>query len=79
MSVDYESLLTADQKREILSARLAQFAAEGYQVSLNKKTAIELNSEEQVEKISEALELLDAAIKIHQEELAKLPPPMVQQ
>lgn len=73
MSIDYESLLSVDQKREILSARLAQFAAEAYQVSLNKKTAIELNSQEQVEKITEALDLLDAAIKIHQQELEALP------
>jgi hypothetical protein len=73
MSIDYESLLTVNQKREILSARLAQFATEAYQISLNKKTAIQLNSEDQIQKISESLDLLDAAIKIHQEELASLP------
>jgi hypothetical protein len=73
MSVNYDALLTNEQKRSIVSQRIAQFAAEAYQYSLNKKTAEKLGSEEQIEQINKQIELIDAAIAIHEEELATLP------
>ena len=39
MSIDFEAMLTDAQKRELIQNRIAQFAAEAYQYSLNKKTA----------------------------------------
>ena len=71
MSIDYSTLLTDDQKRSILEQRLSQFAAEAYQHTLNKEVA--KDNEEAVKAADDALAVLDKAIIVHQEELAKLP------
>lgn len=68
--MDYSSLLTNEQKRSILEQRIAQFASEAYQHSINKQVAGD--NAEAVEAADEALAILDNAIKIHQDELAKL-------
>jgi hypothetical protein len=70
MAIDYSSLLSTDQKRGILEQRLAQFASEAYQHTLNKEVA--KNDEAAVAAADEALAILDNAITVHQEELAKL-------
>jgi hypothetical protein len=72
MSVDYNALLTSDQKRQILEARLAQFASEAYQVTLNLATAKKLGNQEQIDKVKSNLNLLETAIIVHQEELSTL-------
>ena len=69
--MDYSSLLTNDQKRSILEQRIAQFASEAYQHSINKQVAGD--NAEAVAAADEALAILDNAITVHQEELAKLP------
>jgi hypothetical protein len=71
--MDYSSLLTLEQKRELLQNRIQQFASEAYQYTLNLKTAESMATEEQIEEIKRSIELLDSAIKVHQEELASLP------
>lgn len=71
MAIDYSNLLTNEQKKAILEQRLAQFASEGYQHTLNKEVA--KDNPEAVAAADEALAILDKAIEIHQEELAKLP------
>jgi hypothetical protein len=71
--MDYSSLLTLEQKKELLQNRIQQFASEAYQYTLNLKTAETLGTEEQIEEIKKSIELLDSAIKIHQEELGSLP------
>lgn len=68
--MDYSALLTNDQKRSILEQRIAQFAAEAYQHTLNMEVA--KDNAEAVQAADEALRILDNAIKVHQEELAKL-------
>ena len=68
--MDYSSLLTNEQKRNILEQRIAQFASEAYQHTINKQVAGD--NAEAVEAANNALAILDNAIKIHQEELAKL-------
>ena len=68
--MDYSSLLSNDQKRSILEQRIAQFASEAYQHSINKVVAGD--NAEAVTAADEALAILDNAIKIHQDELAKL-------
>jgi hypothetical protein len=73
MTIDYSSLLTDAQKRQLVENRLQQFASEAYQYSLNKKTAEEIANEEQVEAANKNLEILEAAIKVHQAELATIP------
>jgi hypothetical protein len=73
MAIDFESLLTTQQKRDLLQNRIAQFAAEAYQYTLNKKTAEDINSESQIEAADKNLEILESAIRIHQAELEQLP------
>ena len=68
--MDYSALLTNEQKRNILEQRIAQFAAEAYQHSINKQVAED--NAEAIKAADDALAILDNAIKIHQEELAKL-------
>ena len=68
--MDYASLLSNDQKKSILEQRIAQFASEAYQHTLNKEVAA--GNAEAVQAADDALAILDNAIKIHQEELAKL-------
>lgn len=70
--MDYSTLLTDDQKRSILEQRIAQFAAEAYQHTLNKEVA--KDNAEAVAAADEALTILDNAIAVHQDELAKLAP-----
>jgi hypothetical protein len=72
MSIDYDSLLTSEQKKHILEARISQFASEAYQVTLNLATAEKLGNPEQTEKIKNSLELLETAIIVHQEQLKLL-------
>lgn len=69
--MDYASLLSDSQKRSILTQRLEQFAAEAYQHVLNKE--VSKDNPEAVEAADNALAILDTAITVHQEELAKLP------
>ena len=73
MSIDYSGLLTDEQKRSILSQRLTQFAAEGYQHEINKQVAEAADNEEGAKAANDALVILDSAITVHQAELAKLP------
>jgi hypothetical protein len=73
MSIDYASLLTDEQKRNILSQRVSQFAAEAYQHSLNKTTCVSLDDTDGIANAEKALVVLEAAIATHQAELAGLP------
>ena len=68
--MNYSSLLTNEQKKSILEQRIAQFASEAYQHTLNKEVA--KDNAEAVQAADEALAILDNAITVHQEELAKL-------
>ena len=68
--MDYASLLTNEQKRSIVEQRIAQFASEAYQHTLNKEVA--KDNAEAVQAADDALAILDNAITVHQEELAKL-------
>jgi hypothetical protein len=68
--MDYSALLSNEQKKSILEQRISQFASEAYQHEINKKMAA--GNVELTKMADEALEILDNAIKIHQEELAKL-------
>jgi hypothetical protein len=68
--MDYSALLTNDQKKSILEQRIAQFASEAYQHDINKK--LSGDNVEAIKAADEALAILDKAIEVHQEELAKL-------
>jgi hypothetical protein len=73
MTIDYGSLINNSDKKEILLGRIRQFAAEAYQYGLNLKTAEALGATEQADQILESLKTLEAAIKVHQDELATIP------
>ena len=73
MAIDYSSLLTNEQRTNLLNQRISQFAAEAWQHELNKKTCEQLGDEAGVESAEKALEVLDAAINVHQAELAEIP------
>jgi hypothetical protein len=75
MSIDFASLLSPEQKRNLLENRIQQFASEAYQYTLNLKTAEEVGTEDQVDGIKKSIAVLESAIKVHQEELAALPLP----
>lgn len=73
MAIDYSSLLTNEQRANLLNQRISQFAAEAWQHALNKKTCEQLGDEAGIESAERALEVLDAAITVHQTELAEIP------
>lgn len=76
MTIDYSSMLTAEQKRSIVQQRIAQFAAEAYQHTLNKQTCESLEDTAGVEAADKSLEILEAAIAVHQAELNSIPAPV---
>jgi hypothetical protein len=69
MAIDYTALLTSEQKQNILNQRISQFAAEAWQHELNKQTCTKLGDEAGVSSSAQALETLEAAITVHQDEL----------
>ena len=70
--INTEDFVSDEQKIKIVTGRLSQFAEEAYQYQLNLKTAEAIGSEEQAENIKKALSALEAAIKVHQEELKRI-------
>lgn len=72
MSIDYKNLLTDEQKKELLSGRISQFAAEAFQHELNLEVAKAASNDEGIENAEKALAILETAIEVHQAELAKL-------
>jgi hypothetical protein len=72
MAIDYTGLLSDEQKKNILEQRLTQFASEAFQHDINKQVAIASNNEEGIKQATNALATLEAALTIHQDELAKL-------
>ena len=72
MSIDYSALLTDEQKKNILSQRISQFAAEAWQHELNKQTCVQLGDEAGIQSADNALSVLGAALAVHQAELASL-------
>ena len=72
MALDYTTLLTVEQKQNILNQRISQFAAEAWQHELNKQTCEQLGDEAGVASSDSALATLEAAITVHQNELASL-------
>lgn len=71
--IDFASLLSPEQKRSLLTARIEAFAADGYQHSLNKKAYEAAGDTAGVEAADAAMATISAAIEAHQEELDSLP------
>ena len=76
MSIDFNSLLTVEEKQSIVVNKIKNYAAEAYQVSLNKE-ALEKNPEANADGIVEsekALLNLEEAINVYKAELESLTP-----
>lgn len=73
MALDFNELLTTEQKRDVLTQRVQQFALEAYQHHLNATTAEALGNDEAAAASQEALVSLEAAITVNQAALDALP------
>jgi hypothetical protein len=59
MSVDFNALLTLEQKQAILANNIQQFAAQGYSLQLNREVVLKAGGED----VQERLDTIDADIK----------------
>ena len=69
MAIDFNNLLTPEQKRDLLTQRIQQFATEAYQHELNRQIAETVNDEQAVLQAESALATLETAITVHEAEL----------
>jgi hypothetical protein len=69
MAIDFNNLLTAEQKHDLLTQRIQQFATEAYQHELNRQIAVSVNDEQATLQAESALVTLETAINVHQVEL----------
>jgi hypothetical protein len=69
MAIDFNNLLTDDQKRDLLTQRIQQFATEAYQHELNRQIAVTVNDEQATVQAECALATLETAITVHEAEL----------
>jgi hypothetical protein len=74
MTVDFSSLLPIDERREVLTKRIQQLAAEGYQHNINRLAAQRNNKPELVTEADTAMRELAVVIETYQQELNSLPP-----
>jgi hypothetical protein len=72
MPIDFSTLLTDEQKRNLLSQRIEQFAGEAYQHELNRQIAEKISDSDSVATSQAALATLETAITVHQKELDSL-------
>jgi len=72
MAIDYNNYLTDDQKANIITQRLQQFAGEAYQHEINKKVAEDNNDNDLVKQSTDAIQAINKAIAVHESELATL-------
>ncbi len=71
--MNFGDLLTADQKRELLEAKIQQLAVEGYQLQINRSAIKDLeNSEATLEILDTNMKTIFQAISSYQQELANL-------
>ena len=74
MSIDFNALLTVEEKQNIVVNKIKNYAAEAYQVSLNKE-ALAKNPEANADGLTEsdkALLNLEEAINVYKTELESL-------
>jgi len=72
MAIDFDNLLSVEQKIKLVSDRIQQFASEAYQYKLNRETAVITEMQRNIDAADNALIILEQAIKVHQEELNQL-------
>lgn len=74
MSIDFNSLLTVDERKAVVTQRVQQLAVEAYQLSLNQNVlnAQEEPNEQALTEISNNLALLEQMISVYKQELDSL-------
>lgn len=74
MSIDFNSLLTVEERTSVVTQRVQQLAVEAYQLSLNEKVlnAQDEPNEQALKEISNNLSLLQEMISVYNQELASL-------
>ena len=74
MSIDFNTLLTVDERKAVVTQRVQQLAVEAYQLTLNLKVvnAQEEPSEQAITEITNNLTLLEQLIATYSEELTAL-------
>lgn len=71
MSIDFNSLLTVDERTSVVTQRIQQLAIEAYQLSLNLNV---LNTQEEpneqaLTEINKNLDILEQMISVYKQEL----------
>ena len=74
MSIDFNSLLTVDERKAVVTQRVQQLAVEAYQLSLNKNVvnAQAEPNEQALTEINNNLTLLEEMISVYKQELDSL-------
>ena len=74
MSIDFNSLLTVEERKAVVSQRIQQLAVEAYQLSLNLNVlnAQEVPSEQALTEINNNLNILKQMISVYKQELDSL-------
>lgn len=74
MSIDFNSLLTVDERKAVVTQRVQQLAVEAYQLTLNLKVvnAQEEPSEQAITEITNNLNLLEQMLSTYSAELNAL-------
>ena len=74
MTIDFAALLPIEERREVLTKRIQQLAAEGYQHKFNRLAAQRNGKPELVVEADLAIKEIETVIQVYQEELSTLPP-----
>jgi hypothetical protein len=74
MAIDFDSLLTVDERKTVVTQRVQQLAVEAYQLSLNLNVlnAQEETNEQALTDINNNLNLLEQMLSVYNQELNSL-------
>lgn len=74
MSIDFNSLLTLEERKAVVTQRIQQLAVEAYQLSLNLNvlSAQENPNEQALTEINNNLSILEQMINVYNSELSTL-------
>lgn len=80
MSIDFNSLLTVEERTSVVTQRIQQLAVEAYQLSLNLNVinAQEEPNEQAQTEINNNLGLLEQMISVYKQELDTLEEPVTE-
>lgn len=72
MNIDFNNLLTNEQKKDLILQRIVQLSSEAYVNKLNKEVAEDLNDAEAAARAENNLASIGRAIEIHLNEMDAL-------